>query len=52
VITIVEVDVPVAEFETASAALTRPDARQRLAEIVEATDLEGLYEDVFDESSL
>ena len=52
VITIVEVDVPFAEFETASAALTRPDARQRLAEIVEVTDLEGLYEDVFDESSL
>jgi hypothetical protein len=52
VITILELDVPVSEFESASAALTRPDALQRLDEIVQATDLEGLYEDVFDETSL
>lgn len=52
VMTILELDIPPAEFETASASLTRPDARERLGEIVEATQLEGLYEDVFDETSL
>ena len=52
VITIIEVDVPPSEFGAASAALVRPDALARLAEIVETTELEGVYEDVFDEVSL
>lgn len=52
VITIIELDVPAAEFKAASAALTRPDALARLAEIIETTQLEGMYEDIFDEVSL
>lgn len=52
VLTILELDIPLAEFKAASASLTRPDALERLEEIVEATQLEGLYEDVFDERSL
>lgn len=52
VITIIELDVLAAEFKAASASLTRPDAIQRLAEIVDTTELEGVYEDVFDETSL
>ena len=41
-----------AESASASRALIRPDARERLAEIVETTQLEGVFEDVFDEGSL
>jgi len=52
VITIIALDVPAAEFRAASASLTRPDALQCLAEVVESTVLEGLYEDVYDETSL
>lgn len=52
VITIIELDVPASEFAAASASLTRPDALDRLAEIVETTQLEGVYEDIFDEVSL
>lgn len=39
-----------AEFEEKRTALTRPDALDRLAEIVDTTELEGLYEDVFDDT--
>lgn len=52
VMTILELDIPLPEFTEVSASLTRPDARERVGEIVEATQLEGLYEDVFDEGSL
>ncbi len=52
VITILELDIPVTEFKVASASLTRPDALGRLADIVETTQLEALYEDLFDETSL
>ncbi len=52
VITIIELDVPPAEFRAASSSLTRADALARLAEIVESTELEGVYEDIFDEHSL
>jgi hypothetical protein len=52
VITIIELDVPAAEFRSASAALTRPDALARLAEIIETTQLEGVYQDIYDEISL
>ncbi|MCA2229389.1 hypothetical protein [Nonomuraea aurantiaca] len=52
VITVLELDMSLAEFEDKRAALTRPDALERLAEIVETTDLQGLYEDVFDEGDL
>jgi len=52
VITIIEIDVPPTEFRSASASLTRPDSLARLAGIVETTQLEGVYEDIFDEISL
>jgi hypothetical protein len=52
VITIIELDVPAAEVRAASSSLTLADALARLAEIVESTELEGVYEDIFDESSL
>ncbi len=52
VITILELDVSASEFKAASASLTRPDALERLGEIVETTQLEDLYEDIFDEASL
>jgi len=47
VITILELDMSMAEFEEQRAALTRPDALERLAEIVDTTELQGVYEDVF-----
>jgi len=50
--TILELDVALAQFKAATASLTRPDAPERLEEIVEATQLEGVYEDLFDEASL
>lgn len=52
VITIIEMDVPADGVTAAVASLTRPDALDRLAEIVETTQLEGIYEDIFDEVSL
>lgn len=52
VITVLELDVPVGEFEAASAGLTRADAPQRLNQVIETTELAGVYEDVFDETSL
>jgi hypothetical protein len=52
VITVLELDMSLAEFAEKSAALTRPDALERLAEIVETTELEGVYEEVFDDTSL
>ena len=52
VITIIELDVPAAEFASASASLTHPDSRRRLEKIVESTQLQAVYEDVFDELSL
>lgn len=36
------------EFAQKRAALTRPDAPEQLAEIVDITELAGVYEDVFD----
>lgn len=48
VITVLELDMSLAEFEDQRTALTRPDALDRLAEIVDTTELEGLYEEVFD----
>jgi hypothetical protein len=52
VLTIIEMDIQPDEFQTASAALARSDALDRLAGIVETTELEGVYEDIFDEISL
>ncbi len=46
VITILEVDVAPEKFASVAGSLTRPDALQRLAEIVESTELEGVYEQV------
>jgi hypothetical protein len=47
VITIIEVDAAPEHF----AALTRPDALNRIAELVESTQLEGVYEQVLDHTS-
>jgi hypothetical protein len=52
VMTILELDISKAEFEQKRGALTRPDALERLAGIVHTTELEGLYEEVFDSTSL
>lgn len=52
VITIVEFDVPVAEIPTTIASLIRRDARDRLSEIIETSELEAVFEDVFDETTL
>jgi hypothetical protein len=52
VITILEPDMSREEFEHKRGALTRPDALERLASIVHTTELEGLYEEVFDNASL
>jgi hypothetical protein len=35
-----------------SVRLTRPDALDRLGELVEDTQVEGLFEDLFDEQTL
>ncbi len=51
VITIVELDMSVEEFGAIAASLTRPDALERLGEIVETTELEGLYQEVFEPTS-
>lgn len=52
VLTVLEMDVTPQDFDAISPRLTRPDARERLAEIVESTHLQGLYEQVFDEHDL
>jgi hypothetical protein len=46
VMTILELDMSLTEFEAVRASLTRPDALERIAQLVETTELEGLYEDV------
>jgi hypothetical protein len=48
VVTILELNMSMAEFAQKRAALTRPDALERLAAIVHTTELAGVYEDVFD----
>lgn len=52
VIAIIELDIPASDFKTAGASLMRPDAGDRLGEIVESTQLQGVYEDVLDEATL
>ncbi len=52
IITILELDMSVAEFEARRRELTRPDALDRLAEIVSTTELQGLYEEVFNRADL
>lgn len=47
VITILELDMSMTEFEARRATLTRPDALERLGEIVATTELAGTYEEVF-----
>ncbi len=51
VITILELDVAADDFAAVAGSLTRPDAPQRLEEIVATTELEGVYEDVFSPAS-
>jgi len=52
VITILELDMSAAEFEGKRSELARPDALERLAKIVATTELEGLYEEVFNRADL
>ncbi|MEU4235593.1 hypothetical protein AB0F17_65995 [Nonomuraea sp. NPDC026600] len=52
VITVLEMDMSLAEFEDRRTELTRPDALERLAEIVDTTELEGLYEEAFNDKDL
>jgi hypothetical protein len=52
VITILELDMSREEFEQKRDALTRPDALDRLASIVDTTELAGLYEEVFGNANL
>lgn len=47
VITILEVDTSPAEFAALVPSLTREDAVQQLRDIVETTELEGVYEELF-----
>lgn len=47
VITILELDLSLPEFEAIAGSLIRPDARDRLEQIVESTELAGVYEEVF-----
>ena len=48
VVTILELDISVGQFSSVAGSLTRSDALDRLTEVVESTQLEGLYEQVFD----
>ncbi len=52
VITILESDVSIEEFTAMTPSLIRPDSHRRLSEIVETTELEGVYSEVFDNESL
>jgi hypothetical protein len=52
VITILELDISVGQFSSVAGSLTRSDALDRLTEVVESTQLEGLYEQVFDTSDV
>jgi hypothetical protein len=52
VITILEVDASPQEFASMSASLARPDALDRLSEIVATTELEGVFEEVVDSASI
>jgi hypothetical protein len=52
VITILELDVSLGVRIDERVALTRPDALERLNDIVDTTELEGLYEEVFNATSL
>jgi hypothetical protein len=52
VITILELDVSLEQFQAMQSSLTRPDALQRLGEIVETTELAAVFEQVLDNASL
>ena len=48
VVTLLDLDMSMAEFAQKRVVLTRPDVLERLAAIVDTTELAGVYEDVFD----
>ncbi|HYS35764.1 MAG TPA: hypothetical protein VEO01_09055 [Pseudonocardiaceae bacterium] len=52
VITIIELDTTPERFTALRDTLTRPDGAARIAELVESTELEGLYDQVLDDSAL
>jgi hypothetical protein len=51
VVTIVELDVTPEQFPSIAPTLFRPDAAERIAELVASTELEGVYEHVMDDSA-
>ncbi len=51
VMTIIEVDASLEEFATIRASLARPDAAMQLDQIVQSTQLEGVFEEVFNAES-
>jgi hypothetical protein len=48
VLTILELDIGPSQFNQVVYSLTRPDALPRLTEIVESTELEGIFEHLID----
>ncbi len=51
VLTIMELDVTMDQFVAIAPSLTRPDALDNVRDLVESTELEGVYEGVFDPAS-
>lgn len=51
VLTIIELDIAPDQLSTVLPSLTRPDALDRVAELIAATQLEGVFQQVADESS-
>ncbi|HLI35743.1 MAG TPA: hypothetical protein VKV80_00150 [Streptosporangiaceae bacterium] len=47
VITILELDMTMDRFAVIAPSLTRLDALDRVSELVESTELQGIYEEVF-----
>jgi hypothetical protein len=52
VLTILELDIAPDQFASVAGSLTRPGALQRLAGIVESTELEGIYEQIFNNAGI
>lgn len=48
VVTILDLDMSMEQFQSIAAGLVHPDAVSRLAQVVQSTQLEGIYEVVLD----
>lgn len=51
VLTIIELDIAPEGFNSIAPTLFRPDASDRIAELVVSTELQGVYEHVMDDSA-